>query len=722
MELTKTLLKNYLPYAKGVIIGRAIPSIDGLKPSQRKLLYTMYNMKLLKGDKTKSTNIVGQTMRLHPHGDQTIYDTLVRMTTGNETLNVPYIESKGNFGKVYSKDLAYAASRYTEAKLAPICEEIFDGIDENAVEFINNYDDTMTEPTLLPVKFPTILCNPSNGIAVGMGSHIPSFGLVNVCNSVIGILEGKITDEGSLVDVLGIPQFTTGGNVHIDRDNMARIAKVGKGSIVMTGTVVTYPDRIVITEIPYKVTAEAIVSAIEEHAKSGELREVSGVSDEIDLHGFKLVVNLKRGSNPQAVLQKLHRLTPLRTQISFNTRVIISDECKEKGIFELLNDWIDFRVECIRRIYEFRYKKASEREYMLSSWEKIKLDIRAVANLIVNKDEAEAKQALITQWGLADDQADYILDMRVREFTQDRLNKRLRELNDVRNDMAAYKLVIDSDQAKYKIIIEDQKRIITKYGTKNKTHIAPMIDFSKEKEEDNKVEINDDSVTVVLSKNGYVKRLITLNDLANYTLPDGEEEQARFHTRNNDHLLVFTYDGTVYKILVNSIDAGRGKLKDNVAEIIGVKPQQIMFIDTAGDYSKHFNLVYPNGRGVMVNYSRAVGKRAKYKSLFDACEPGNVWWTFEDKFFMVTRRRKAAYCDLSLMVNASRAAFKVARVSTGDYIFALLDAKDVPDITAIDLYKYNKEYTVLIGEDELWPGASKQYQDMQARKAGKAVE
>lgn len=726
MEITKTLLRNYLPYAKGIIIGRAIPSIDGLKPSQRKILYTMYLMKLLKEDKTKSTNIVGQTMRLHPHGDQTIYDTLVHLTTGNETLNVPYIESKGNFGKVYSNDLKYAASRYTEAKLSKICEEIFDGIDENAVEFINNYDDTMLEPTLLPVKFPTILTNPSNGIAVGMGSSIPSFGLINVCSSVIGILKGKIKDANDLVSTLGIPEFTTGGNVHIDRATMAKLAESGKGSIVMTGTTTTYPDRIVITEIPYKVTAETIVNSIEEHAKSGELKEVASVDDEIDLHGFKLTVNLKRGVNSQSVLQKIMRLTPLRTQVSFDTKVIINDECVDRGLLELLQDWIEFRVECLNRIYTFRYNKSKAKEYMLESWEKIKLDIREVARLIADRTEEEAKESIMSNWKLESDQADYILDMKMREFTKDKLLKRLKELDDVRAEMNEYDKIINSVQEKYKIIIADQERIIKNYGKNNRTHIAPVIDFEKEKEEATVVEIDNDPVTVIVTRNGLMKRLTSIRDMASYTLPEGEEEWFKFNTRNSEHLLVFTYDGTVYKVLVNGIDASRARMHENIAETIGINIKQIMFIDASGDYSKHFNVVYPNGRGAMIGYSRAIGKRAKYKSLFDEAEPGKIWWTFSDQFFMVTNRRKASYCDLTKLLDKTRSAFKVARVSTGDSILALLDIKSVPDINEIDISKYNKEYTVAIGEDELWPGARASYERMmalkEAKKAAKAKE
>lgn len=708
MDVTKVLMRNYLPYAKGVIIDRAIPSIDGMKPANRKILYTMFKMGLINGDKTKSTNIVGQTMRIHPHGDTTIYDTLVRMATGNESLNVPYIESKGNFGKVYSRDLAYAASRYTEAKLAPVCKEIFDGIDEDAVEFVNNYDDTMQEPTLLPVKFPTILVNASNGIAVGMGSSIPSFGLNNVCESVIGIIDGKIKNADDLVTVIGIPQFTTGGRVHITQNEMAKILNDGHGSVTMTGTAVTYPNSIVITEIPYKTTAEAIISAIEEHVKSGELKEIANISDEIDLHGFKLVLTLKRGAVVSNVLRKLYIYTPFRSTISFNVRVIINNECRTMGVLELLNTWIEFRKDCIQRVYEYRLKKASDKEYFLSSWEKIKLDIRGVAHIIADKNETDAKAALMESYSLDEKQAEYLLDMKIREFTNDKLQKHLKELSDLRGNIAEYRRIIASDAAKYTIIKEDQQRIIDKYGMSNKTKLAAVLDLEKEKEAIKPESTDNDPVCVIITKSGYVKRVVA-SYMGSYKLPDNEEELKRFYTRNNDNLLVFTYDGTVYKVLVNSIDASRGKLTDTLTSLIGVSPKEIMFADMAGDYSKHFNLVYPNGRGVMVNYSKAAGKRSKYKSLFENCVPGTAFWTFEDKFFIVTRKRKAAYCDCSLLLSRTRTAFKVARISSGDYIIGIQPLKDVPNPKLIDLNKYSKEYTVLIKGDDLWEGASKAY-------------
>lgn len=710
MELSNVLLTNYLPYAKGVIIGRALPAIDGLKPSQRRVLYTMYKMKLLNGDKTKSTNIVGSTMRLHPHGDATIYDTLVRMSSGYQGLNIPYIESKGNFGKVYSKDLAYAASRYTEAKLAPVCSEIFDGIEENGVELKNNYDDSTVEPELLPVKFPTIIANPSNGIAVGTGSRIPAFGIKNVCKAVIGLCDGTITDIVDLVNTLGIPEFTTGGNVHTTRDDMVKLAKSGRGTLTLTGTAVTYSDCIEITEIPYSTNVEAIIDAVNDGIKSGAIKEFSEVRDDTDLkNGLKLTVHLKRGVNPQTAYKKLVALTPFCSTISFNTRVIINDRCETLGLMELLNYWVKFRMDTLDRIYKFRLEKDSHKAHILETWDKIKDCLDEAIEIIRHEKDETCVATLMSKIGLTQIQAEYLLDIKLRSINATNVAKNLKELAEVLKNVEYDKLVISSDDEKKRIIIADQNRIIDKYGkAENKTHLAkPLTPEDKEKTTE---KIDDEPVQVVITKKFNMKRLVTLRDMSSYEVPDGEEILARISTSNSDHLMVFTYSGEVYKLLVNDIDAGRGKMKDNIAEKIGVNPKDIMFVDNAGDYSKHFNVVYSNGRGYRVNYSQAQGKRSKYRSLFDGAEPGKLWWTFEDTFFMITNRRKAAYCNLTLLgMHSTRAAFKVARVDSGDSIFGLQDAKNVPDISQIDLDKYTKGYAVIIGEDELWPNARENY-------------
>ena len=708
MEITKVLLTNYLPYAKGTIIGRAIPSIDGLKPVQRRILYMMYTLGLLNGRKCKSSRIVGETMaKIHPHGDMAIYETMVRMTTDNEALNVPFIESKGNFGKAYSRDLAFAAPRYTEAKLANICADIFDGIDDGAVDFVNNFDDTCQEPTLLPVKFPSILVNTSSGIAVGTSSNIPSFDLKSVCNATIGMIDGSVVDVSGLMSILGTPEFSTGGYIHACKADLDVLGETGKQSFVVSGVVTTYPNQIEINEIPYRTTAEAIVEAIEEHAKTGELKEISNVVNAIDLNGFKLSVELKRGANAPEVLAKLCRLTQLRMSMSFLTRVIIDDRCEELGLLTLLKHWIEFRMGTLQKMYTFKFNKAFKHEHLLTAWEIIAPHIKDVANLIANIDEADAHTQLMAVYKLDEVQADYILETKIRSLSKDNLNKRLKELAKTRDNLAEWGSILTSDDLKSKIIISDLTRIGAKYGTKRKTHQAnPIVPVDAAAE--NKVLIDDTLVNVILTKSGYLKRLVSLKDITGFSVPDGEVEEKRWVIKNNDYILVFTYAGEVHKILVDSIDASRGGLKDKIVNLLHLKDdKQILHIDVAGDYSGYFNVIYPNGRGMRVSYSKVAGTRNKYRSLFDAGEPGKLWLTQAEKFFMITARRKAAYCDLKMLgLFTNRVAFKVARVSSNDKIFGIQPIEKVPDISKIDIARYNKEYCVSIGLDELWEGAN----------------
>lgn len=703
MDINRVLVTNYLPYAKSVIISRAFPGIDGLKPSQRRILYTMYDMGLINGGRTKSSNIVGRTMRLHPHGDSSIYDTLVRMSEGYGALNVPYIDSKGNFGKVYSDDLAYAAPRYTEAKLSKVCKEMFNGIDENAVDFVDNFDSTMLEPSLLPVAFPSILVNYSSGIAVGMSSTIPSFALKNVCEATIGMLKGDIGDVGQLMDTLGVPEFTTGGFVHATREDLIKLGRTGRANFTISGSVAVYSDRIVIYEIPYKTKSEKIMADIEKYAKSGELKEVQDVSDEIDIKGFQLVVMLKRGSNARAVLQKLCRYTDLRTTISFNTQVIINNEPRDLGVFDLLNEWIKFRIDTIRRINTFRLNKAQKYEHILVTWEKIKNEVDTVTKIIASYDEEVAKSKLKSQFDLDDTQANYLLDMRIKTIAKNNLSNKLNELDKTREEIKTYKSIVESDIEIKKIMIDELKRISSTYGTNRKTNQAEPIIEEEEVIDSNKVD--DTDVTVVLTKKGYIKRLVSINSVLNFSVSDGDAELTRWNTKNNDYLLVFKYDGSVHKLLVNDIDSSRGGLKEQLYKKMNfANIKDIMFVDTAGDYSKHFNLVFPNGRGVMVPYSKASGKRMVYRSLYNECKPGEVWISLSDKFFMITRRLKAAYCDLSFdsVLFGGRCAFKVARIDGIDSIWRLQPADKVPDINAIDLKKYTKQYVVKIGTDKLF--------------------
>jgi DNA gyrase subunit A len=692
MELTKILLSNYLPYAKATIISRAIPSIDGLKPVQRRLLYTMNSMGLQNGDKVKSQKINGATMSIHPHGDSSIYEAAVLLTTGYEGLNVPYIESKGSFGKVYSKDLKYAAPRYTEMKLAPICKEMFEGINENAVDFVDNFDATMKEPTLLPVKFPNILVNTSSGVAVGTSSDIPSFSLVNVCKATQGILKDTIKTPAELADVLGAPEFTTGGFLHASKDSIEKLCRTGRGSYVISGKVEVYNDRIVITEIPYCTTAEDIMDAIDVAIKEKKLRGIKDVNDEIGLEGLRLVVEIKNGYNSRDILKELCRLTPLRTSISFRTRVIVNNRCKELGLLELLQTWCQFREACIQRIYQFRLEKDTAEEHMLSTWEKIKHDIPGAVQMISRNTDAVAKQKLMENYGLEDDQAEYLLDMKIRSITTDRANKALERLDNIRVNIAYSNKVINDDTEKKNIIIKELEDIMQKYGKENKT---TMVDELKE----------EDTVTVIMTQDGFVRRVDALKQTSKFVAKNGDTEVRRWSIKNNDHLLVFDRFGTVHKVLVDSIDSSnKAVMTDRLFAMAGIeKAEDVIWIDACGDYSGYFNLIYPNGRGTRVYYNKATGTRAQYRSLYSEVKPGQYWVTQENEFFMITNRLKASYCDISrLGMLSNRSAFKVARVASGDFFTRLQPAKDVPNIGLINLDKYNKDYTVSIGEDILW--------------------
>lgn len=706
MEISKLLLSNYLPYCKYTILSRAIPGLDGLKPVQRRILYSMNNNGLGKTDAStvKSVKIVGDVMgKYHPHGDSSIYEALVGMSTGYEGFNIPYIRGKGSFGKVYSRDLQCAAPRYTEAKLTPICSEFFDGIKEDAVDIVDNFDGTEKEPTILPVKFPSILVNSSAGIAVGMSSNIPSFSLNNVCKATKGVLDGSIKDPAGLAPVLGAPEFTTGGFLHADMSSLEKLCATGKGSFVISGRVEVYSNQIVVTEIPYCTTAEDIMDAIDAHMKDGQIKFVKNVRDEIGLNGLRIVIELKAGYNSREALRELCRLTPIRSKISFRTRVIIDNRCRELSIFEVITEWINFREESIKRIYQFRLAKDSEREHLLSTWDNIKSDLHNVVQMISKNTESAAKALLMSTYKLDEIQADYLLDMRIRSITKDRAEKALKELSDVREAIAYSKKVISDSSERHKLINSDLDEMMRKYGSDNKTQLAPELDENANKAPETK--ISDELTTVVMTKNGYIRRLTNINDISGtYVSSNGEEEVLRWAIKNNEYLLVFDRYGVVHKILVDDIDQSRGKMTERLFEKAGLeKEEDLIYADACGDYSGYFNIVYPNGRGTRVLYSSAKGNRKQYKGLYEEVKPQSYWITKENQFFMVTSRNKASYCDITrLGILSNRTAFKVARVAVGDYFTRLIPYKDIPNKELLNLDKYNKDYTVSIGDDVLW--------------------
>lgn len=719
-ELDNVLFSNYLPYAKTTIISRALCAIDGFKPVQRRILYTMHGLGLLSGNRVKSQKVNGATMTIHPNGDSSIYESLVLMSKGYNAFNVPYIDSKGSFGAKYSRDLKYSAPRYTEVKLAPICKELFDGIKENAVDLVDNFDSTEKEPTLLPVKFPTVLVNTSAGVAVGTSSNIPSFSLTNVCKATQGLVSGKIKKVADLAPVLGVPEFTTGGFVHADNKSLVKLCETGRGSFIISGKVEVYQNRIIITEIPYCTTAEDIMDAIEEAVKDKRLKGVREVLDEIGKDGMKLVVEIKAGYNSREVLAELCRMTPLRTSISFRTRVIINDRCRELGLYELLLEWIDFREKSIQRKYQFRLDKNMKTEHVLSAWEKVVDDIQGLANGVVGKSEAEAKAWLMNRYGLDDEQAEYILDFKVRFLTSDNADKKLKELEKLRNEISDIKSVVDNQAKRYKIIYDDQEEIINKYGTENKTTQAAEL-----KEEDLKkpeVKISDEEVVVVLTKNGFMRRLTLNREIyGTFVSKDGDPEVRRWYINNNKHILVFDRFGTVHKILVDTIDTStKAQMTDSITKLAGLeKMEDIIYVDSCGDYTGYFNLIYLKGDGIRVNYDKAYGKRSQYKGLYKEVPPHQYLITKEDQFFAVTNKRKATYVDIRMLgqlLKSNRIAFKVARMPAMEYINRVIPYSEVPYAETINLEKYSKDYTVSIGHDVLWIDEDVIKEGEQARK------
>lgn len=699
-DIKAVLIENYMPYAKGTIIGRAIPGIDGLKPSNRRILYTMYTMGGLSGDKQKSSRIAGQVMKFHPHGDSSIYDTMIRMSEGNGSLNAPYIESKGNFGKAWSS-MPYAASRYTEAKLSAICNEVFEGINENAVDMVDNFDNTEKEPALLPVKFPSVLVNTSSGIAVGKSSNIPPFNLSGVCNATIGLLDGSIENVPDLMNVLGAPEFPTGGYIHVDAKELIKLGTIGRGTFVVSGKVELYNDRIIIKEIPFNATIEDIVNDIKANMKT-ELKEVVSAKDLSGLNGLSATITLKRGANPVQVLKKITRFTKLRTQMTFNTSVVINNRCRTLGVMELLQEWIKFRIETLNRMYTYRLGVKRKEEYKLVIWEKLNGRLKEAVDIVASNPEHVAKSMLMTKFGLEEAQAEFVLDMKLRTITTDKAKKELAKLEEVRKTIKDYIEIIESEEKKKQLIISELKEISEKYGKERKCTMAKP--YVEEKEDTEEEEVDDRLVTVILTKNGNVKRLISLRDFSAFENNPDDPEVARVNCRNNEELLFFTENGTCYKVKVNSIDASKGYPKEYVFSLFNNVDDnsKIIHVCAAKDYSGHFHVVYNSGKGRTVYLSKVAGNRSRYKNLF---EPGSLTEANiveSDKFFLITKKRKAAYIDLTFSTSLGRrASFRVARVGDDDDLYGIQPVENVPNIAEVDIDKYCRGYCVKI-KDKLW--------------------
>lgn len=622
-NIVDTLRENYMPYAMSVIISRALPEIDGFKPSHRKLLYTMYKMGLLNGGRTKSANIVGQTMKLNPHGDLTIYETMVRLARGNEALLHPYVDSKGNFGKAYSRNMAYAASRYTEAKLEPICAEIFGDIDKDTVDFVPNYDNTLTEPTLFPVRFPSILVNSNIGIAVSMASNICPFNLREICETTIALMKDPEHDVSA---TLRGPDFPGGGYIVYDDDEMQKIYRTGTGSVKIRGKYSYDKDAncIDVTEIPPTTTVEAIIDKTVELVKLGKIREISDVRDETDLSGLKLTFDLKRGTDPDALMQKLFRLTPLQDNFSANFNVIIAGNPRVMGVYEILNEWISFRIECVKRMVYFELNKKKDKLHLLLGLQKILLDIdKAIKIIRETKEEAEVVPNLMIGFGIDEIQAEYVAEIKLRHINQEYILKRTDEIGTLRDDIADMEETLESPRKIKKLIIGELEEIAEKYGQPRRTKFAEILPDEEDAEE----EIPDYPINIFLTAEGYFKRVTpqSLRMSGEHKLKEGDTLIFGEELSSRTELLFFTNKHQVYKSRVSDFaDTKVSLLGDYIpAKLEFEADERIISMITTVDYHENLIMFFENGKCAKVPLSsyETKTKRKKLSGAYSDISP-----------------------------------------------------------------------------------------------------
>ena len=602
--ITSTLDENYMPYAMSVIVSRAIPEIDGFKPSHRKLLYTMYKMGLLTGNRTKSANIVGQTMRLNPHGDQAIYETMVRLAKGNESLLHPFVDSKGNFGKVYSRDMAYAASRYTEAKLAPICAELFRDLDCDAVDFVDNYDNTTKEPALLPTTYPNVLVSANQGIAVGMASQICGFNLGEVCDTTIQLLKNPGHD---IATTLLAPDFSTGGQILCDPEELGRIYETGRGGVKVRAKYryIKSENIIEIFEIPYSTSLEAILDKVSELMKAGKIKEISDMRDETDLSGLKLAIDLKRGVDPDKLMQKLFRLTPLQDTVSCNFNILIAGMPRVLGVKALLEEWLAWRTECVRRRVYFVLHKKQEKLHLLQGLKRILLDIdKAIEIIRQTEEEAEVVPNLMIGFGIDQVQAEYVAEIKLRNINKEYILKRVQETAALEEEIEDLEDTLQKPARIRKIIVGELEDVRKKYAQPRKTEII----FSHEAEyEEEPEETPDYPVTLFLSREGYFKKITaqSLRMSGEQKFKEGDELFRQVEATNNTELMFFTDRQQVYKVRAADFADGKASLLgDYLPTKLGMdEEEKVIDLVLPGDYSGHVLFFFENGKCARVSLS-----------------------------------------------------------------------------------------------------------------------
>ena len=644
--ITRTLDENYMPYAMSVIVSRAIPEIDGFKPSHRKLLYTMYKMGLLTGSRTKSANIVGQTMRLNPHGDQAIYETMVRLAKGNESLLHPFVDSKGNFGKVYSRDMAYAASRYTEAKLAPICAELFRDLDCDAVDFVDNYDNTMKEPSLLPTTYPNVLVSANQGIAVGMASQICGFNLGEVCDTTIACLKNPDHDIAS---TLLAPDFPTGGQIICDSDELRSIYATGRGGLKVRARW-RYDKKenvIEVYEIPYSTAIETILDKVAELVKAGKIKEIADMRDETDLSGLKLAIDLKRGVDPDKLMAKLFRLTPLQDTVSCNFNILIAGMPQVMGVGEILTEWTAWRTDCVKRRVYYILNKKREKLHLLQGLKRILLDIdKAIRIIRETEEEAEVIPNLMIGFGIDQVQAEYVAEIKLRNINKEYILKRVQETAALADEIDDLEDTLAKPGRIRRIIIDELTEVRKKYAVPRRTEIVYSHEIEEEPEEDAP---EDYPVHLFLSREGYFKKITpqSLRMSGEQKYKEGDGPGQYFEATNNTELMFFTDKQQVYKTRASEFGETKASLLgDYLPGKLGMDAgENVIFLCLPGDYSGSLLFAFENGRVARVALSAYATTSNRRKLTGAYC----------DKFPLVQILPLTEDKELALLTNEPRA-------------------------------------------------------------------
>jgi len=622
--ISETLEINYMPYAMSVIVSRAIPEIDGFKPSHRKLLYTMYKMGLLNGGRTKSANIVGQTMRLNPHGDAAIYETMVRLARGNETLLHPFVDSKGNFGKVYSRDMAYAASRYTEAKLDGICAELFRDIDSDTVDMVDNYDATMKEPSLLPTTYPNVLVSANQGIAVGMASNICSFNLAEVCNTAIALLNNP---EHDILETLPGPDFSTGAQLLFDEATTREIYTTGRGGFKLRAKWRYEPkgNLIEVYEIPYSTTSEVIMDKVADLIKAGKIKEIADMRDETDLGGLKLTIDLKRGVDPDKLMQKLFRMTPLQDSFSCNFNILIAGMPRVMGIGEILEEWTAWRTDCIMRRIYFQIQKKQDRLHLLKGLERILLDIDKAIKIIRETElENEVIPNLMIGFGIDEIQANYVAEIKLRNINKEYILKQTKAIDELEKEIADLQDTLNSRRRLKNVIISELKQVAEKYGQPRKTEI--IYDSQQIEPEDEDDDVPDYPVTLFISKEGYLKKITqqSLRMSGEQKFKEGDSLAFSRETSNKAEILVFTDQFQCYKSRLSDFEDGKASLLgDYLPQKLGMDPgENVVQVILPGDYKGFVLFFFENGKVAKVPlsaYETKTNRRRLTGAYSDKC-------------------------------------------------------------------------------------------------------